>query len=142
MSAERPVDGADIDAALAQGGVRFEPGDALLLDCGRDIFERKVGEWGEQEVKPGSGAGVAEWLADSKASLLLWDMLDTISDKEISGAVHQVHWAIGLVLVDNCSYEQARSLLAERGQGDGGLVIGPLLVDGATGCNVNPMLIL
>jgi hypothetical protein len=106
------------------------------------VFESQVGDWGEQQVKPGSGSGVGVWLADNKASLLLWDMMDTISDREISGAVHQVHWAIGLILVDNCSYEHSRPVLEERQQAVGALAISPLRVTDATGCNVNPMLIL
>jgi hypothetical protein len=137
-----PVDGNDIERALALSGVTFEPGDALLLDCGRDVYEAEVGEWGESEIRPGSGVGVAEWVYENNPSLLLWDMMDTISPYQISNAVHKAHWALGLVLVDNCSYEWARPILQQRRQWTGGLALSPLLVRGATGSNVNPMLIL
>jgi hypothetical protein len=54
----------------------------------------------------------------------------------------QARQALGLVLVDNCSYEWARPILQQRRQWTGGLALSPLLVRGATGSNVNPMLIL
>ena len=41
--ADRPVDGADIDAALADAGLVLERGDALCLDMGRDRFEAAAG---------------------------------------------------------------------------------------------------
>ena len=34
-----PVNGDDLDAAIAVAGVTFEPGDALLLRMGRDAYE-------------------------------------------------------------------------------------------------------
>jgi kynurenine formamidase len=141
VTADAPVDGEDIEAALAMAGVTFEPGDALLLDCGRDAFEAAVGAWGEQPQRPGAGVGAARWLADNKASVLLWDMLDSMTTAHVSGAVHQLHWATGLILVDNCDFAQARPALLASGRASGAVAIAPLRLDGATGCNVNPMLL-
>jgi kynurenine formamidase len=143
ISPDRPVDGDDIDRALAASGTTFEPGDALLLDCGRDVFEADGGDWDDLVHKPGPGVGVAEWIAERKVSLLVWDMMDAISPDQVSGALHYLHWAIGLILVDNSSFEFARPVLAQRGQAVGGLSISPLAISGAaTGTNVNPMFIL
>jgi len=142
VSPDEPVTGTEIDRALKAAGVRFEPGDALLLDCGRDAFEAAHGDWGEAVPKPGAGVGAAEWLADNKPALLCWDMLDAIRATEVSGVVHRLHWAIGLVLVDNCDFGAARPVLRAAGRAVGALVVAPLLVDGATGGSVNPMLVI
>lgn len=59
VDAAAPVSGIEIDRALAAAAVDFCPGDALLLDCGRDVFETEVGgNWGNQPIQPGSGPGV------------------------------------------------------------------------------------
>jgi hypothetical protein len=48
--------------------------------------------------------------------------------------------AIGLILVDNCNFSLAMAALGS--QRTGGLSLAPLRIDGATGCTVNPQLIL
>ena len=52
-----------------------------------------------------------------------------------------LNWAIGLVLVDNCDHSRLRAGLAP-GQATGALVVSPLPIDGATGNNVNPLVLL
>src|SRR6185437_13797223 len=84
--ADRPVDGADIDAALAAAGFAFEPGDALCLDMGRDVFEAAAGHpLGGPETKQDAGGGLssdgARWVAEHQVSILAWDMLDSAEAK-------------------------------------------------------------
>ena len=67
--ADRPVDGADIDAALAGAGLVLEPGDALCLDMGRDRFEAATGRiLGGPETEQDAGGGLsadgARWVAE------------------------------------------------------------------------------
>lgn len=83
-----------------------------------------------------------QWILDHKPSLLLWDMMDITAPGEIPLAIHKAHWALGIVLVDNCNFSEARPVLAAREQAVAALSVSPLLMPGATGCNVNPMLIL
>lgn len=137
-----PVTGEEIDRALAATGTTFLPGDALLLDSGRDRFEAEHGNWSDAEHKGGPGPQAAEWLADNRVSLLLWDMMDAMDDVHVRGAVHQLHWALGMVLVDNCDFSRARRALAERSRVDAGLSVAPLPIPQGTGCNVNPLLLL
>ena len=141
-TADRPIDAADIDAALEAAGVNFEPGDALLLDCGRDNFEAVHGPWPAAEPRPGAGPGVAEWLERHNPSLLCWDMLDGDNAAGVIGPIHHLNWAIGLVLVDNCDFSAARAVLSARSPRTAALIVAPLPIHGATGNNVNPMLVL
>ena len=67
--ADRPVDGADIDAALGAAGLAVEPGDALCLDMGRDRFESARGhDLGGPETDQDAGGGLsgdgARWVAE------------------------------------------------------------------------------
>jgi len=144
--ADRPVTGDEIDDALATAGIRFEPGDALCLDMGRDRFEAAVGRMlGDPAGDGDAGGGLAEsgarWLADHPVSVLAWDMLDSREAKAARASAHVMGWAIGLPLVDNCDFAALR---AEIGPGTaiaGALVLAPLAVPGANGMNLNPIVL-
>ena len=140
-----PVTGADIDAALAAAGVTFAPGDALLLCMGRDRWEAAGNVYASMvgdPPPPGAGIGAAEWIADHGAAIVGWDFLDSGHSSQPPGAVHMLIWAIGLVLIDNCDFAAARAALADAGTATGLLVVAPLRIPGATGCTVNPLLLL
>jgi len=145
VASDEPVTGADLDAAMAAGGVEFTPGDALLLCMGRDrweaagnVYASSVGD----PAPPGAGLGAAEWIADHGASIVGWDFLDSSHPSQPPGAVHMLIWAIGLVLVDNCDFGALRAALAARGGVAGLLVVAPLRIPGATGAVVNPLVLL
>lgn len=137
---DEPVTGEDIDRALAAAGVAFEPGDALLLDMGRDRYEAAGHEW-VADHNPGIGADGARWIADHGVSLVCWDFLDAFHPNQPLAPVHMLNWAIGLVLVDNCDHSRLRAALGP-GRATGALVLAPLPIEGATGCNVNPLVLL
>jgi kynurenine formamidase len=140
-----PATGDDIDAALAASGVTFEPGDALLLRMGRDQYEAAgnvYASMGGDPPPPGIGFSGAEWIADHDASIVGWDFLDSTHPSQPPGAVHMLIWAIGLVLIDNCDFAAARAALNEAGKATGLLVVAPLRIPGATGCTVNPLLLV
>lgn len=136
------VTGDDIDESLEASGITFMPGDALILDCGRDRFEDIHGPWIESNPRPGCGPGAAAWVEQHKPSLVCWDMLDGSAPEMVEGSLHYLNWAIGLVLIDNCNFTAARSLLRDAGTVVGALVASPLPISGATGCNVNPSFIV
>jgi hypothetical protein len=145
--ADRPVDGADIDAALAGAGLVLEPGDALCLDMGRDRFEATRGHLlGGPETEQDAGGGLsgdgARWVAEHQVSVLAWDMLDSREAKATHASAHILTWAIGLLLLDNCDFAALR--LARGGQGTGvagALVVSLLAVEGANGVNLNPLVL-
>lgn len=142
----RPVDGADLDAALAGAGLTFEPGDALCVDMGRDRFEAATGRMlGGPESAEDAGSGLSEsgarWVADHGVSVLAWDMLDSRDAKAAHASAHVLGWAIGLPLVDNCDFAALRRELGPGTTVAGALVLAPLVVPGANGMNLNPLIL-
>jgi hypothetical protein len=144
--AERPVDGADIDAALAAGGLVLEPGDALCLDMGRDRFEAATGHiLGGPETEQDAGGGLsadgARWVAEHRVSILAWDMLDSRDAKATHASAHILTWAIGLLLLDNCDFAALRRAHGPGTKVAGALVVALLAVEGANGVNLNPLML-
>ena len=144
--ADYPVDGADIDAALAGAGLTVESGDALLLDMGRDRFEAAAGHvLGGPETDQDAGGGLsadgARWVAEHPVSILAWDMLDSRDAKASHATAHILTWAIGLPLLDNCDFAALRRALGDGTQVAGALVVAPLAVEGANGVNLNPLVL-
>ena len=145
--ADRPVDGADIDAALAGAGLVLEPGDALCLDMGRDRFEAARGHMlGGPETEQDAGGGLsgdgARWVAEHQVSILAWDMLDSREAKDSHASAHILTWAIGLLLLDNCDFAALRRTLGGHKTGvAGALVVSLLAVEGANGVNLNPLVL-
>jgi kynurenine formamidase len=144
--ARRPVTADDLDEALSAGGVVLQPGDAVLLDMGRDRFETAVGHMlGGPETDQDAGGGLASdgarWMAERRVSVLAWDMLDSREAKASRGTAHVLGWAIGLVLVDNCDFARLRLALGPGSKIAGALVLAPLAVEGANGVNVNPLVL-
>jgi Putative cyclase len=144
--ADRPVDGADIDAALVAAGLTVEPGDALCLDMGRDRFESACGHaLGGPETEQDAGGGLsgdgARWVAEHGISILAWDMLDSREAKLTHGSAHMLTWAIGLLLLDNCDFAPLRAAQGPGTKVAGALVVSLLAVAGANGVNLNPLVL-
>ena len=144
--ADRPVDGADIDAALSAAGLAVEPGDALCLDMGRDQFEAAAGHMlGGPETEQDAGGGLssdgARWVAEHQVSILAWDMLDSAEAKAAHASAHVLTWAIGLLLLDNCDFAALRRARGPATQVAGALVVSLLAVEGANGANLNPLVL-
>ena len=144
--AERPVTGEDLDGALAAAGVNFESGDALVLDMGRDRFEAARGHpLGGPESDTDAGGGLsaegARWVAEHGVSMLVWDMLDSCNAKLTHASAHVLTWAIGLLLVDNCDFVELRAAVGPGTQVAGAVAVAPLVIEGANGVNVNPLII-
>jgi kynurenine formamidase len=144
--ADRPVDGADIDAALSAAGLAAEPGDALCLDMGRDQFEAAAGHMlGGPETEQDAGGGLssdgARWVAEHQVSILAWDMLDSAEAKAAHASAHVLTWAIGLLLLDNCDFAALRRARGPATQVAGALVVSLLAVGGANGANLNPLVL-
>ena len=138
--AEAPVTGEDLDAALGAAGIVFEPGDALVLDMGRDRFEAASGHpLGGPESDTDAGGGLspegARWVAERGVSMLVWDMLDSREAKLTHASAHVLTWAIGLLLVDNCDFRALRAAIGPGTQIAGAVIVAPLVIEGANGVN-------
>lgn len=136
----RPVSGDDFEAAFEAAGVTFESGDALLIDMGRDRFHAAGQKWPRPGTpRPGVGADGARWIVENDVSVVCWDFIDAPIAGEFNLPVHALNWAIGQVLVDNCSFAALREHPATSAVG--ALTLAPLRAEGATGCAVNPLFV-
>jgi kynurenine formamidase len=144
---DHPVTGRDIELAL--GDDTLVPGDALLLYMGRDRFEAAGNTFGTHgpdgtplERRPGVGHDGARWIADHGVSVLCWDLMDAIAEDEASSAVHQLLYAFGQVLIDNCVLGLAAETFGAAGRRTAALSVQPVAYPGGTGSLVQPVLIL
>lgn len=140
ISVDEPVTAEDLQRALERTGRTIERGDVLLLDLGRDRYVA-AGEPLRTERRPGIGESGARWLAEQPISAVAWDLLDAKHPNEPPAVVHLLNWAIGLVLVDNCDFSRARDDLAAAGH-EALFMTAPLPIAGATGGNVNPLVMV
>jgi kynurenine formamidase len=144
-AAPEPVEGAELEAAVASAGLCVERGDALMVYMGRDEFERAGHSYGPISEfpggRPGLGRSGAEFLADCKVSALCWDFLDAHGDAADVLPAHILAWGVGLVLIDNCDLGPAVRALSGARKGSAQLTVAPLRLSGATGCLVNPVLL-
>ncbi len=143
---EQPVTGDDLDAAL--DGIAVQPGDAVLLSMGRHAWEADGGgfppsgqPWPEGSPRPGAGESVARWIADHPVSLLAWDLHDAIHPDHADAAVHQLLWAIGLCIVDNCDFGRLAEHVRRTGRRTAALTLMPIGVPRGTGCPVTPLVV-
>jgi kynurenine formamidase len=147
---DEPVHGWELEAICAERGVELAPGDALVVHCGRDAWSAKHGRpWGSgpnlgrpgpRDPRPGLHASCLEFIRDTDASLLVWDMLDLLPNG--LDVVHSVHAAIylfGVALVDNALLGPLAAACQEEGRDDFLFTLGPLRVKGGTGSPVNPL---
>lgn len=138
-----PVTREDLAAAEARAGVTLEPGDAALLCMGRDEFEASGTSYEALTARPQALPGVGEdglrWLAERGCSMLLWDFLEA-SEARLVG--HLLIWGIGLLLIDNCDFRSCRKAMQGREKLAGLLCVAPLWIPSATGCLVNPQMLL
>lgn len=140
VDVDEPVTAGQLQRALDATGLTVMTGDALLLDLGRDRYVAAGGAVRAAE-RPGIGESGAHWLAEQPISTVAWDLLDAKHPTQTPAAVHLLNWAIGLVLIDNCDFAAARTALTENGR-ECLLMTAPLAVAGATGGNVNPLVMV
>ncbi|ROO87413.1 putative cyclase [Actinocorallia herbida] len=144
IAAEEPVTAAELDAAVAAAGVTLEPGDALIIYQGRDRYEAAghVYPSGAAAVRrPGIGEDGAQWIAEQDPGLVLWDFHDARDNPSGSLEVHNLIYAIGLCLVDNCLLGPAAAQLKAAGTSTGLLVAAPTAIHRSTGVLINPLLL-
>ena len=94
------------------------------------------------EVRPGIGKDGARWLSEQDVSMVLWDFMEACGEEEMPYTVHLLFWAMGLILIDNCHLGHLRAEFKNRAVKAGLLTVAPLKLAQATGCLVNPLLVL
>lgn len=137
VPADAMVTAAELSEMERNLGFAMQPGDALLLYCGRDGFEAQWRGDGPAPVQAAVAQDATVWMVDRKLSLLCWDLLD--SPPLDNFGPHRLIWAEGLAVVDNCDFSRAKTLFRERAHAAAMISVGPLPIAGATGCLINPV---
>ena len=141
VTMEKPVHGWELEEIAAAQGVAVEPGDALIVYCGREDWSAANGAYGADPAgRPGLHASCLKLLRDWDVSILVWDMLDAMPNGYgIPWAVHACLFAYGIGLVDNALLQPLAQACAQEGRYDFMLTVNPLHMVGGTGSPVNPI---
>ena len=143
VTQDTPVHGGELEEIAKAQGVTMQPGDALIVNCGREAYERAVGPWGANPAeRPGMHASCLPFIRGADASILIWDMLDLLpSGYSVFRGIHPVLWRYGVGLVDNAQLDRLSAACAEEGRYEFMLTMAPLVVMGGTGSPINPLAI-
>ena len=141
LAEDHVVTPADLDDAERHGGVRTEPGDAVVVHTG---LERRAGDRHTSEITARAGLGLdaVGWLRERDVAVYAGDCVDRLppTDPVLPLPLHQIGIAaVGLVLLD---WPRLTDLLAagERFRRSTFLLTAaPLRVPGGTGSPVNPI---
>ena len=141
VTLETPVHGWELADICKAQGVQVEPGDALLVYSGREVYQTAHPEWRmDQPPSPGLHASCLPFIRDNDVSVLGWDMMDARPDDyNVRWTVHGALFSYGIGLLDNSLLEPLAQACAEEGRYEFMLTINPLRVVGGTGSPVNPI---
>ena len=152
VTAGEPVHAWDLDDAARRQDVEPRAGDAVVIRSGLDASLAADPSGAGFGSPGGVHASALEFLWDTKASMLVWDMLDAptpdqglANPLEIAPAVHVHCIAIpymGMPLLDNAQLDPIADACAALGRWEFMLVVAPLVIPGATGSPVNPIAVL
>ena len=117
VTMEKPVHGWEMEEIAAAQGVVVEPGDALIVYCGREVWSQSNPPYGsDPSGRPGLHASCLPTLRKWDVCLLGWDMLDAMPNGYgIPWAVHGCLFAYGIGLLDNALLEPLANACAEGG---------------------------
>jgi kynurenine formamidase len=141
VTADAPVEGAELEEIAKRQGLLMEPGDALVVYGGRDAFETAHPEWSFLDAveRPGLASSCLLFLRGHDVALIAWDFMDATPVGDARPTIHQGIAAFGLALVDNCHLGELARACREEGRYEFMLFIAPLAVVGGTGSPVNPI---
>jgi kynurenine formamidase len=141
VTLEKPVHGWELEEIAQKQGAAVEPGDALVVYCGRENWIKTNPPYGsEPRGRPGLHASCLKFIREKDVSLLVWDMLDMMPNGYgIPWTVHAALFAYGVGLLDNALLEPLARACAEEGRHEFMLMVCPLRMVGGTGSPVNPI---
>jgi Putative cyclase len=140
VTLENPVHGCELEEIVRSQGVRIEPGDAIVMYCGREEWDKVNPLWGSEVDRAGLHMSCLPFLRETDCSVLIWDMMEQEPNSYgLPWGVHASVFAFGLSLVDNASLGELARACEEEGRYDFMVSIAPLVVEGGTGAPVNPI---
>ncbi len=142
---ERPVEGWDLQDWADKQGITPKAGDAVLIRSGATAYwvAHPHIEFTFPPNTPGNAPSIVEYLYDTNASLLGWDLQESgykAYEYPARIAVHEVvipH--MGLPILDNADFDRLSTVCDELNTYVFQLTIAPLVVKGGTGSPVNPI---
>ena len=136
------VQGWDLEDWAKQQGITPRAGDAVLIRSGSDPFWATHHDVPDVHNTPGVAPSVLEFLFDTSAALLGWDLTEE-ADATQTTFPHPVHRIalpyMGLPLVDASNFERLAEVCAEVGRYEFLFTVAPLVLTGGTGSPVNPI---
>ncbi len=143
VAIDEPVHGWELDAICAAEGVDVGPGDAVLVYCGRDRWEMAEPGGVERPERPGLHASCLKFLSDAGHAHagLGHDRRRTARVSRFHGRctgrspTSGSHWWTMRI------WPNWRATCQAEGRFEFMLVVAPLVVVGATGSPVNPLVI-
>jgi kynurenine formamidase len=148
----RPVHGWELADVAAAQGIEPRAGDAVLVRSGFGRYLEVTGERPGFGSPAGVHASCVEFLHDTEAAMLVWDMQDApTADQGLPNPkglpvplhVHQILLPyMGMPILDNADFEALATACAAAGRWAVQFVVAPLVITGGTGSPVNPLAIL
>jgi kynurenine formamidase len=143
VTMDAPVHGWELQDIAAAEGLSPEPGDAVLVRMGATAFWEANPGFAEPRAAPGLHASALEFLYETDAALLGWDLMEAGGQGAYGAPSLPIHSVaiphMGLPLLDNAIFDELATACAELGRWEFMLVIAPLYVIGGTGSPVNPI---
>jgi kynurenine formamidase len=140
-----PIFPDDLERAEAQGKVRVDDGDILLVRTGRWTCREARGPWDPREKLAGLDASCLPWLRRRGVAALGSDGASDVLPSRVEGIALPIHTvaivAMGLHLLDNLDLDRLAGACAEEDRWEFLLSIGPLVLRRGTASPVNPIAI-
>ena len=144
---EEPIEGWDLEAWAKEKGITPLPGDAVLIRSGYEPFWKSQPnfQFSFPPNTPGNGPSIVEYLYDTNAALMGWDMQESGNSKYPYPARIIIHEILiphmGMPILDNANFEQLSEHCSQSGVYEFFFIISPLLIKGGTGSPANPIAI-
>jgi kynurenine formamidase len=144
VALEKPVTGSELEAIARAQRVQVEPGDALLIYCGREAFTAAGHVYPTAPApRPGLDVSCAAFVREHDVSVLAWDMHDALPDPHaLPWPGHGVIFSFGVALVDNAYLESLAAVCADERRYEFMFMALPLRIPRGTGSPANPIALL
>ena len=145
VSADQPVEGWELEDWASQVGIEPRDGDAILIRSGYEPFWKANPdfEFSRPPNTPGNSPSIIEYLYETNAALMGWDLQEAgkrVHDYPARIPIHEVVIPyMGMPLLDNANFERLSETCRQLGRYDFLLFISPLVINGGTGSPVNPL---
>jgi kynurenine formamidase len=135
----------DLEAAEKSEGVAVGEGDILIVRTGSHRRRETLGPWDVHRASAGLHPTCMPWLHERKIAVMCADGEHDVRPDpmpEMTSPIHAIALvAMGLHLLDNLYLEDVARVCSQEGRWSFLFTAAPLLMPGATGSPVNPIVI-